>query len=130
MASLRDSFESGYVAEPNSGCWLWLRSVNNKGYGKLCGLGASRSMLAHRFSYELRHGGIPAGLVLDHKCRTPSCVNPDHLEPVTQRENSRRGSLSHIVRTGRCSRGHATEFRNGRNYCRECNTLWHRNRRK
>ncbi len=118
------SFDAGYTAEPNSGCWLWLRSLNNKGYGKLCGLGGERSMLAHRFSYELHKGPIPEGLVLDHKCHTPSCVNPDHLEAVTQKENMRRSKLAHIVRTGRCAQGHPTTFRFGRNYCNTCHALW------
>ena len=124
LQRLRASFESGYVPEPNSGCWLWVRSLNNKGYGKLCGFGNERSVLAHRFSYELHKGSIPDGLVLDHKCRTPACVNPDHLEAVTQKENSRRGALAHIVRTGRCAHGHATEFRFGRNYCNACHRIW------
>lgn len=126
--TLLESFENGYVAEPNSGCWLWTRSLNNKGYGKLSGIGNGRWMLAHRFGYEQLHGPIPVGLVLDHKCRTPSCVNPDHLEAVTQRVNSRRGSLAHIERTGFCARSHVVTRRNARGnlYCQACNTLWHR----
>lgn len=116
------SFEDGYTAEPNSGCWLWLRSRNNKGYGKLCGFGNGRSVLAHRYSYELHKGPIPAGLVIDHKCRTPACVNPDHLEAVTQSINMQRGARAIRVKTGRCVRGHVLGNRDayGHWYCPGC----------
>lgn len=55
-------------------CLLWTGSLNNKGYGKI------GDRYAHRVTYELARGPIPAGLELDHLCRTPACVNPDHLE--------------------------------------------------
>lgn len=76
-------------------CWLWTgaRTGGRKGqppYG-FVRLDAKRRTGAHRFMYELLVGPIPEGLKLDHLCRTPLCVNPDHLEPVTQRENVRRG---------------------------------------
>lgn len=48
--------------------------------------------MAHRYVYESIRGPIPEGLVLDHLCRNTSCVNPDHLEPVTYGENFRRGA--------------------------------------
>ncbi|MDO8391055.1 MAG: HNH endonuclease signature motif containing protein [Actinomycetota bacterium] len=75
------------------GCWLWLGGVDRHGYGKF--ELPSRTVKAHRFSYELHVGSIPPGLVIDHVrewgCRHRSCVNPDHLEPVTVRENTVRG---------------------------------------
>src|ERR1700685_4696540 len=79
-------------ATRESPCWPWLASVNNHGYGVL-GLGSRRAGigLAHRIAYELERGEVGRGLVLDHLCRNPSCVNPWHLEAVTQKENIRRG---------------------------------------
>ncbi len=70
------------VAE--SGCWLWTGGITPRGYGY------GKSKHAHRYSYEAFVGPIPDGLEIDHLCRVTSCVNPDHLEPVTQRENQRR----------------------------------------
>lgn len=70
-------------------CWLWTGSGNPGGYGLFLSNGKNQS--AHRYSYKLHKGEIPAGLYLDHLCRVPACVNPDHLEPVTNRENGIRG---------------------------------------
>lgn len=70
-------------------CWLWLRRVNNKGYGEINRIGYER--LAHRYVYSLANGPIPSGLSLDHLCRNTRCVRPDHLEPVTHATNIRRG---------------------------------------
>lgn len=67
------------------GCWLWTGSQDGKGYGKT---GRGR---IHRIVYEELVGPIPDGLQLDHLCRVRNCVNPAHLEPVTGRENVRRG---------------------------------------
>lgn len=70
-------FEEKYIPEPNTGCWLWMASINGDGYGRL-GIGR-RSMGAHRFSYEAYIGPITSGLCVLHRCDTPSCVNPAHL---------------------------------------------------
>ena len=64
------------------GCWLWTAALSH-GYGRFGKGGA-----AHRLAWEDRNGPIPEGLVLDHLCRVPRCVNPEHLEPVTHRENT------------------------------------------
>lgn len=70
----------------DAGCWVWTGAVcPTTGYGTV---GTSS---AHQRSWELLVGPVPDGLVLDHLCRVRHCVNPDHLEPVTQRENVRRG---------------------------------------
>lgn len=83
-------FEAKFVPEPNSGCWLWIAALHERaGYGAFRYKGQAR--LAHRVSYEHFRGIIPAGLVLDHLCRTRCCVNPEHLEAVTLLENIRRG---------------------------------------
>lgn len=83
---------------------------------------------AHRVAYELLVGPIPEGLVLDHLCRVRHCVNPDHLEPVTKRENERRGKCGELfVRVRTCLRGHELSASNvymwgnpPRRYCRKC----------
>jgi HNH endonuclease len=71
-------------------CWIWQLVKNNHGYG-LVNAGPGSMQCAHRVYYEAAHGAIPPDLKLDHLCRVPSCVNPDHLEPVTHAENCRRG---------------------------------------
>jgi hypothetical protein len=69
-------------------CWLWTGGVRTTGYGQIRYLG--RNHAAHRVSYEINVGPIPEGLHIDHLCRVRLCVNPIHLEPVTQDENNRR----------------------------------------
>lgn len=109
------------MPEPNSGCWLWLGSVSG-GYGQFGSILTTTNM-AHRVSYEHYIGPIPDGLVLDHKCRTPSCINPLHLEPVTPTENTRRGWR--VTKT-HCIRGHALTpdnlYRRKRSPWRQCAT--------
>lgn len=96
--------------EPNTGCWLWLAGVNRSGYGHFSVKSVSK--LAHRAAYELFVGKIPRGLGLDHLCRVRSCVNPAHLEPVTQKENCVRArSTDHS--------GHDCVWRSYL-YCRTC----------
>lgn len=69
-------------------CWLWLGRKNPKGYGQMTISKHQRS--AHRVSYETFVGPIPEGMQIDHLCRVRHCVNPEHLEPVTQRVNLQR----------------------------------------
>jgi hypothetical protein len=94
-------FEQSFIPEPNSGCWLWLKTSPNKRYGALNWHGRRR--LAHVVAYELYVGPMPDGLVIDHRCRNTFCVNPDHLEPKTQLENTR---LSAPATKTHCSHGH------------------------
>jgi hypothetical protein len=78
----------------DNGCWNFLGSLTPLGYGHLCR--NKKFMGAHRYFYELRFGPIPKGLQLDHLCRNPTCVNPEHLEPVTNAENTRRGKKAKL----------------------------------
>lgn len=77
-------------------CWVWRGALDDLGYGRFSvgRTGSSpfrRQVRAHRYAWELDRGPIPEGLVIDHLCGRRSCVNPDHLEPVTIEENTRRG---------------------------------------
>lgn len=106
-------------------CWLWM-ARRLRGYGKF-DLGNTTAM-AHRVAYELSVGPIPDGLQLDHLCRVRHCVNPAHLEPVTQRENILRSEApcAVVMRTNKCKHGHEFTDENtyvtpaGKRQCRVC----------
>src|SRR5690242_3990108 len=88
-------------------CWLWTASVDHDGYGRFVVDG--KTCKAHRIAYTLSIGPIPDGLTIDHLCRNKRCVNPAHLEAVSQKENNHRGtspSALNIQKT-HCIRGHA-----------------------
>jgi len=70
------------------GCWLW-QGASAHGYGVVRVAGSLKKL--HRLSYELMVGDIPTGYDIDHLCRVRNCINPEHLEPVTRAENTRRG---------------------------------------
>lgn len=76
-----------YMPVPESGCWIWMGSVNAAGYGQCTTLPPRRNRLAHRLFYQHHVGEIPAGLNVCHKCDTPACVNPAHLFVGTQDES-------------------------------------------
>lgn len=122
--------ESCIVIDPASGCWLWSGYLNKQGYGRCQRDG--RLVMAHRYVYEKYRGPIEAGKQLDHLCRVTSCVNPDHLEQVTNSENVQRGWDARGLRMF-CKRGHEVTGdnrhirRNGRIECKQCRTINHRN---
>ena len=87
-----------YRVDRKTGCWVWRRAGNGDGAGRVWFDGKLR--LAHRVVYEMVKGPIPDGLQLDHLCANRLCVNPDHLEPVTNRENKLRGGEPHFELRG------------------------------
>jgi hypothetical protein len=107
------------VRVDEDGCWVFTGSKVSGRYGHL---GGSTSLRAHRITFEALVGPIPEGLELDHLCRKPACVRPEHLEPVSHAENMRRTRKSH------CPRGHALNSANTSRYgttrhCLECRPI-------
>lgn len=92
-------------------CWLWTGTLTKEkegeGYGQFKVNG--RTIVAHRFAWELVNEEIPADLVVDHLCRVRRCVRPEHLELVTPYENMLRGDgfPARQARQTHCKRGHA-----------------------
>ena len=109
------------------GCWTWRGLMRPDGYG-LFYIGGYRKARAHRVAYQALVGPIPEGLELDHLCRNKACVNPDHLEPVTHRENVMRGESPAASRATvtHCPAGHGHDLANTRlskrnqRHCRTC----------
>lgn len=76
----------------DSACWIWVGARTRGGYGRIMVTPLRTLALAHRVSYETFVGPIPEGLTVDHLCREVACVNWRHMELVTQRENTLRGT--------------------------------------
>lgn len=127
-----ERFHSKYVVS-ETGCWIWTSYIFPRGYASFCTKvvgGKSQNVYAHRVSYTWFVGPIEDGLEIDHLCRTPACVNPAHLEPVTSAENRRRAVAARQF----CKHGH--EFtpentyvrKSGARNCRECGRATKRKR--
>lgn len=110
-------------------CWEWAAAKNPDGYGRF-GMG-KRLVYPHRLIAAHTYGVIPEGMVVDHLCRNPSCVRPDHLEIVSMRENTVRGDLAEVTRRYQsvkthCPAGHPYSGDNlyvnpsGQRQCRTC----------
>lgn len=105
--------------EPNTGCWIWEGAISDTGYGNASVVidGKRVTKNVHRLLYEIEKGPIAKKLQIDHLCRNRWCVNPDHLEPVTSRENNLRGigpqrlAERNLFKT-HCPRGHAYSDKN------------------
>lgn len=91
------------VIKVDDGCWLWTGATQAGGYGRFFGEDR-KAVLVHRWTYEHFVGPIPDGLTIDHLCRNTSCVNPDHLEPVTREVNAHRGNPN--AGKTHCTNGH------------------------
>ncbi|MFI5985110.1 HNH endonuclease signature motif containing protein [Streptomyces sp. NPDC051555] len=125
-ASASERFWAKVRGTDVSACWEWGLQRDRDGYGKFSIAG--KTVLAHRYAYEHMVTEIPEELQLDHLCRSRSCVNPWHLEPVTGSINVRR---QHLGESGthpetHCRAGHPrstenTYVRNGQRTCRPCN---------
>ncbi|MDT0223491.1 HNH endonuclease signature motif containing protein [Gordonia sp. AC31] len=99
--------------EKSDGCWLWRGSSTIWGYGQFNHSHPGLTKRAHKLSWESSNGPVPDGLVLDHLCRNRMCVRPDHLEPVTNRENVLRGVgiTAQNARRELCVNGHQLDDR-------------------
>lgn len=115
------------TAENDKGCWVWQRMKNRKGYARIRWNG--KIIEIHRMAYEAFIGPIPEGLVIDHLCRNPSCLNPEHLEAVTHKENTLRGNAPSALyaKQTHCKHGHPLSGANlrvekdGGRTCKTCN---------
>lgn len=117
--------------DKTDGCWIWMGFANP--YGTFTPHRGGKQIQAHRFTYEMTFGLIPPGLQIDHLCREPLCVRPDHLEAVTPQENNRRSNNPTGVNSRKTHCVHGHEFTPENTYqrllpngtearqCRQCN---------
>lgn len=128
---VKERIEESYVVTED-GCWEWTKARTKFGYGKI-GLrqkGVDHNFTAHRVYYQIINGFIvDEYLVVDHLCKNPPCINPKHLEVITQWENNARGVgiTANNIRKTKCDNGHdftpentGIHRKTGWRYCRIC----------
>jgi hypothetical protein len=115
-----ERFASKYVEDGD--CWRWQGPLDKDGYGHF--YFRRRGRRAHRFAWFLYRGPIPEGMVVNHVCKRRDCVNPQHLELLTPRENALQDSLSPAsvnARKTHCKQGHAYDRTyGGQRSCSRC----------
>lgn len=133
MNKIIERFNAKWIPEPNTGCWLWIGSLNSKGYAviqkpRMRG----KYIQAHRLSYQIHVGEIPEGAHICHKCDTPACVNPNHLfvgnDFLNQSDKCKKGR-HHNQKKTQCKYGHELEASNlaktkdGSRKCLKCKAI-------
>jgi len=101
-------------------CWIWQGYTDQYGYSRMFVNKKQKS--GHRFIYEYYHDGINPNLIIDHLCRNPPCVNPEHLELVTPLINNRRGIGNGNKEKTHCPYGHEYSgiSSQGKRICKIC----------
>ena len=135
MNDLKDRLRQNVIVDDN-GCWLWQLSLRANGYGQI--VVGEEVLYAHRVSYEVFVGPIRPGKEIDHLCRVRKCINPQHIEAVSHRENMRRSAtvFGENARKTHCKRGHSFDEKNtyrtpkGARQCRKCLCMHAKNARK
>jgi len=129
------------VRKQEDGCWIWLAGKTGGKGGESGGYGLTVRngvrIYAHCFAYEELEGPVPEGMELDHTCRNHACVNPEHLELVTHRENILRGlsPAANRAKQTHCKYGHAFDnkntyvYKDGTRRCRACHVRQEQQRR-
>lgn len=120
------------VVKQPGGCWEWIGARKTHGYGNFCPE-RTRTVLAHRYAWEIMVGPIPDGMTLDHLCKNRACVNPEHLQVVSGSENQRRAHQGR--ERALCDKGHALLGENvivvnGSRRCRICKEAYQRPARR
>ena len=96
------NFEKKYIPEPNSGCWLWMAALKRDGYAKF-----TSHSTGHKMAFLHWNGVVPEGKEIDHICGVKCCVNPQHLQAITHKENvAKSGSWDFNRRKTHCPKGH------------------------